>query len=95
MVTGIIGHFLCRFGSVEVINRQLISICVSFSQITRASDFFVAAGAMGMSIGPLIAAILDDTTGRDFLIDLYLPFTPAGGIMFNSITSPGFFMAIL
>ena len=48
-----------------------------------------------MSIGPLIAAILDDTTGRDFLVDLHLPFTPAGGIIFNSITSPGFFMATL
>jgi len=89
------GRFLCGFGSAEVINRQIISTCVSFAQITRASAFFVAAGAMGMSIGPLIAAILDDTTGRDFKIDLHLPFTPAGGIIFNSITSPGFVMAIL
>jgi len=63
--------------------------------MTRASAFFVAAGAMGMSIGPLIAAILDDTTGRDFLVDIHLPFNPAGGIIFNSVTSPGFFMAVL
>lgn len=89
------GRFLCGFGSAEVINRQIISTCVSFAKITRASAFFVAAGAMGMSIGPLIAAILDDTTGRDFKIDFHLPFTPAGGIIFNSITSPGFVMAIL
>eukprot|EP00537_Pseudo-nitzschia_pungens_P011436 CAMPEP_0172389406 /NCGR_PEP_ID=MMETSP1061-20121228/6302_1 /TAXON_ID=37318 /ORGANISM="Pseudo-nitzschia pungens, Strain cf. pungens" /LENGTH=899 /DNA_ID=CAMNT_0013119549 /DNA_START=199 /DNA_END=2898 /DNA_ORIENTATION=- len=89
------GRFLCGFGSAEVINRQIISTCVSFEQITRASAFFVAGGAMGMSIGPLIAAILDDTTGRDFFVDLQLPFNPAGGIIFNSVTSPGFFMAIL
>eukprot|EP00536_Pseudo-nitzschia_multiseries_P005683 jgi/Psemu1/254737/estExt_Genewise1Plus.C_1090050 len=95
MALAIGGRFLCGFGSAEVINRQLISTCVSFKQITRASAFFVAAGAMGMSIGPLIAAILDDTTGRDLLVDLYLPFTPAGGIVFNSFTSPGFFMAML
>jgi len=95
MAMAISGRFLCGFGSAEVINRQLISTCVSFAQITRASAFFVAASAMGMSIGPLIAAILDDTAGRDFLIDLHLPFTPAGGIIFNSVTSPGFVMAIL
>ena len=94
MSMAISGRFLCGFGSAEVINRQLISTCVSFAQITRASAFFVAASAMGMSIGPLIAAILDDTAGRDFLIDLHLPFTPAGGIIFNSVTSPGFVMAI-
>jgi MFS family permease len=91
----IFGRFLCGFGSAEVVNRQMISTCVSFKQITRASAFFVAAGAMGMSIGPLIAGILDDTTGRDLLVDLRLPFTPAGGIIFNSITSPGFVMATL
>jgi hypothetical protein len=95
MALAIIGRFLCGFGSAEVINRQLISTCVSFAQITRASAFFVAASAMGMSIGPLIAAILDDTTGRDLLVDLHLPFNPAGGIIFNSVTSPGFLMAIL
>ena len=95
MALAISGRFLCGFGSAEVINRQLISTCVSFAQITRASALFVAAGAMGMSIGPLIAAILDDTTGRDLSVDLHLPFTPAGGIIFNSVTSPGFLMAIL
>jgi len=89
------GRFLCGFGSAEVVNRQMISTCVSFKQITRASAFFVGAGAMGMSIGPLIAGILDDTAGRDLLVDFHLPFTPAGGIIFNSITSPGFVMATL
>lgn len=95
MILAIGGRFLCGFGSAEVINRQLISTCVSFKQITRASAFFVASSAMGMSIGPLIAAILDNTAGRDVLVDFHLPFTPAGGIIFNSVTSPGFVMALL
>jgi len=95
MAMAIGGRFLCGFGSAEVLNRQIISTCVSFTHITRASAFFVAAGAMGMSIGPLVAAILEDTTGRDLLVDFRLPFTPAGGIIFNSVTSPGFLMATL
>jgi hypothetical protein len=50
---------------------------------------------MGMSIGPLMAAILDNTAGRDLRVDLNLPFTPAGGIVYNHVTSPGFVMAAL
>lgn len=89
------GRILCGFGSAEVINRQLISACVNFEGMTRASALFVAAGATGMSIGPLLAAILDMTTGRATDVDLELPFSPAGGIIFNNVTSPGFLMAFL
>lgn len=89
------GRILCGFGSAEVLNRQLISTCVSFEQMTRASAFFVAFGASGMSIGPLIAAVLDITAGRDVRVDLGLPFTPARGIIYNHVTSPGFVMAVL
>jgi MFS family permease len=87
------GRVLCGFGSCEVVNRQLISTCVSFRFMTSASAVFVAFSAMGMSIGPLIAAILDRTTGRDLIVDLKLPFTPTGGIIFDHVTSPGFLMA--
>ncbi len=95
MGMAISGRILCGFGSAEVVNRQLISACVDFKQMTRASAFFVAFGAMGMSIGPLIAAILDGTAGRDQIVDLALPFTPVGGIVYNHVTSPGFVMAAL
>jgi MFS family permease len=87
------GRIMCGFGSAEVVNRQLISTCVSYQHMTRASALFVAFGALGMSIGPLIAAVLDTTVGRDLKIDLYLPFTPARGIIYNHVTSPGFLMA--
>lgn len=89
------GRILVGFGSAEVVNRQIISACVSFQNMTRACALFVAAGASGMSIGPLMAAILDLTTGRDFDIDLPLFFVPSGGIIYNNLTSPGFVMAIL
>jgi hypothetical protein len=95
MTTAIIGRILCGFGSAEVLNRQLISTCVSFEVMTKASALFVAFGASGMSIGPLIAGILDMTAGRDFTIDISLPFMPAGGIIYNHVTAPGFVMAVL
>jgi hypothetical protein len=89
------GRILCGFGSAEVVNRQLISACVSFEHVTSASAWFVAFSAAGMSIGPLIAAILDSTAGRDVKIDLPLSFFPAGGIIYDHITSPAFLMAVL
>jgi hypothetical protein len=93
MQVAIWGRILVGFGSAEVVNRQLISACVSFRNMTQASALFVAAGAIGMSIGPLLAAILDMASGRDSKIDLELPFLPSGGIMYNHVTSPGFVMA--
>ncbi|CAB9525160.1 SPX domain-containing membrane protein [Seminavis robusta] len=89
------GRILCGFGSAEVVNRQLISACVDFEGMTKASAFFVAAGAIGMSFGPLLAAVLEMTTGSDSDIDIPLPFVPAGGIIFNHITSPGYTMCLL
>mmetsp|Transcript_30028 Transcript_30028/g.72886 ORF Transcript_30028/g.72886 Transcript_30028/m.72886 type:complete len:592 (-) Transcript_30028:1207-2982(-) len=89
------GRILCGFGSAEVVNRQMISGCVSFKHMTRASAYFVAFGAIGMGIGPLIAAILDNTAGRDLNVDIHLPFFPAGGIIYDHVTSPAFFMALL
>jgi len=87
------GRILCGFGSAEVVNRQLISTCVSFERLTRASAFFVAVGAAGMSIGPLLGSIFDMISGRDSEVDLDMPFMPAGGIVFDHVTLPGFFMA--
>eukprot|EP00562_Extubocellulus_spinifer_P013012 CAMPEP_0178542176 /NCGR_PEP_ID=MMETSP0697-20121206/1923_1 /TAXON_ID=265572 /ORGANISM="Extubocellulus spinifer, Strain CCMP396" /LENGTH=918 /DNA_ID=CAMNT_0020174567 /DNA_START=66 /DNA_END=2822 /DNA_ORIENTATION=- len=95
MQVAILGRILVGFGSAEVVNRQLISACVSFRNMTQASALFVAAGAIGMSVGPLLAAILDIVSGRDIDVDLELPFLPAGGIIYNHVSSPGFVMACL
>lgn len=92
------GRMLCGFGSAEVVNRQLISACVSYQTMTKASALFVSLSAAGMSIGPLIAAILDMSAGRDEQIDLkiHLPGSPPGsGLVLNHITAPGFLMVFL
>ena len=88
------GRVLCGFGSAEVVNRQLISACVSFSKMTRASALFVAFSAMGMSVGPLMAGILENVFGTDMQVDIPVAFLPAGGIIINHMTSPALVLSI-
>lgn len=92
MSVAMAGRLLVGFSSAEVVNRMIISTCVSFQSMTQASALFVSASAVGMSIGPLLAAILDITSGRDTDVDLQLGRL---GIVFNNTTSPGFLMAFL
>ena len=75
-------------------NEYLSSLTNNFQTLFHSLSLYFPP-QVGMSIGPLVAAILEDTTGRDLLVDFRLPFTPAGGIIFNSVTSPGFLMATL
>ncbi|KAL7515326.1 hypothetical protein ACHAXN_013479 [Cyclotella atomus] len=89
MKMALLGRVLCGFGSAEVVNRQLISACVSYQTMTKASALFVSVSA---------AALLDLTQGRDENIDLkiHLPGSPPGsGLVFDHITAPGFLMAFL
>lgn len=98
MKLALFGRFLCGFGSAEVANRQLISNCVSIQSMTRACALFVTASAIGMSIGPLLAAIIDMTAGRDEDVDLHihLPWSPPeSGVILDHVTVPGFLMAFL
>eukprot|EP00980_Cylindrotheca_fusiformis_P031770 scaffold26935_cov152-Cylindrotheca_fusiformis.AAC.1 len=95
MRMAILGRILVGFGSAEVVNRQLISACVSFEGMTKASALFVTADAIGMSIGPLLAGILDITSGRDMDVDLEWSLLPVGGIIFDHVTNPGFVMGAL
>ena len=95
MKMALAGRVLCGFGSAEVVNRQLISSCVSFAHMTRASALFVAASALGMGIGPLVAAILENVFGTDMLVDVRLAWLPRGGIIVNHITSPAIVMSVL
>mmetsp|Transcript_20827 Transcript_20827/g.43050 ORF Transcript_20827/g.43050 Transcript_20827/m.43050 type:complete len:927 (-) Transcript_20827:3882-6662(-) len=98
MAMALFGRVLCGFGSAEVVNRQFISSCVSYVNMTKASALFVSVSAVGMSIGPLIAALLDMSAGRDADVDIpiHLPGSPKqSGIVFNHVTMPGFLMAFL
>ena len=92
MSVAMAGRLLVGFASAEVVNRMIISTCVSFQSMTQASALFVSASAVGMSIGPLLAAILDMTSGRDTDVDLQLG---SLGIVFNNTTTPGFLMAFV
>ena len=93
MKMALVGRILCGFASAEVANRQLISSCVSFAHMTRASALFVAAGAIGMGVGPFLAGVIENVLGKD--MDLKLPFLPHGGLIINHITGPGVVMASL
>lgn len=95
MAIAISGRIMVGFGSAEVVNRQLISACVSFSSMTRACALFVAAGAIGMGLGPLMAAVLEYMAGTNLAVDLKLPLMAKGGIIVNHVTSPGLVMAAL
>ena len=97
MKIALIGRFLCGFGSAEVINRQLISACVSYQRMTKASALFVSISAIGMSIGPLIAGVLDMTGGRDVDVDIRLPLPGIkhSGLVLDHCTNPGWLMALL
>ena len=44
-----------------------------------------------MSVGPLLAGIIDVSAGRDFSIDLNI----MGGLVYNNLTAPGYLMSAL
>lgn len=95
MPMAIFGRVLCGFGSAEVANRQLISACVNFEGMVKASALFVAAGAVGMSVGPLLAGFMDLVLDKGTDFHIHGPFLPADGLIFNHTTSPGYLMAFL
>ena len=53
-----LGRFLNGFGSARSINRRFIADTFSRAERTAESAAFVTAGAMGMAVGPAIAALL-------------------------------------
>jgi MFS family permease len=48
------GRFCIGIGGARVINRRYIVDTVSVKQRTRISTIFVASGALGMALGPLM-----------------------------------------
>jgi hypothetical protein len=83
-----LGRLFIGFGCAEVCNRNFIIISTPVGELTAACALFVAAGAIGMSVGPMVAALLDMFVGRDTEVDItYI------GVILNHVTSPGFVMA--
>ena len=83
-----LGRFFIGFGSAEVSVRQLISSSVSVQNMTRASALFVMANCTGMSIGPLIAALIDSVAGSGFEFNINF-------LVVNNATISGFLMFFL
>jgi hypothetical protein len=85
-----LGRFLTGLGSAEVVNRQFITAFVDRRSMVRSCAWFVAAGAMGMSLGPLVAGVLDSSSGRDLDVDINV----LGGLILNHVTNPGWIMMV-
>jgi len=75
----IVGRYLNGFGSARAINRRYIADSFSRRERTAASAAFVTAGALGMALGPAIAALLGHLSYNGN--DLWTVHTAPGWIM--------------
>ncbi|CAM9520385.1 unnamed protein product [Discosporangium mesarthrocarpum] len=76
----LVGRTLIGLGGARGVNRRYIADTIPYKERTVYSAAFVAVGAMGMSFGPFIAAVLSQ-------VDVSL-----GPFFFNGLTLPGWFM---
>jgi len=79
----LIGRFVTGLGGCRAVNRRYIADNISVENRTKASAAFVAAGALGMACGPLMASFFSGM--NTFLF----------GVTLNEMTSPAFFMAFV
>ncbi|CAK9020487.1 SPX domain-containing membrane protein Os04g0573000 [Durusdinium trenchii] len=77
----LLGRFVSGLGGCRAVNRRYIADNISVEHRTKASAAFVAAGAMGMALGPFMASLFSEFDTVWF------------GITLNEMTSPAFFMA--
>ena len=77
------GRLLNGFGSARSINRRYIADSFSRCERTAASAAFVTAGAMGMAVGPAVAAILE------FMVD-----DDSNSLFWQVENAPGWIMLI-
>ena len=81
MTLVMLGRLLNGFGSARSINRRYIADAFSRQKRTAASAAFVTAGALGMAVGPAMAAFLDLTTSKN--------------VYWSSENAPGWFMFLI
>ena len=82
------GRALQGLGSPCVLNLRYVADTVKSSNRTAASAIYTLVSALGMSLGPGLAVILD-------FIDIELKVPVLGYIEINGMSAPGFFMAFL
>eukprot|EP00127_Corallochytrium_limacisporum_P007340 Clim_evm27s247 gene=Clim_evmTU27s247 len=78
------GRLLCGFGGARAVNRRFITDEVPLRARVKACSQFVTASALGVSVGPLVAAVLG-----------YMPDFEVLGVSFDKATAPGWFMALM
>ena len=75
-----VGRFLNGFGSARAVNRRFIADTFAKSERTAASADFVTAGALGMALGPAVAAALSRVRAAG---DLWTAETSVAWVMFG------------
>ncbi|CAN0408322.1 unnamed protein product [Ascophyllum nodosum] len=79
----LLGRTLIGLGGARGVSRRYIADTIPVESRTAYSAAFVAAGSVGMAVGPFISAML---TKVDFTIV---------GVRFNGLTNPGWVMFVL
>jgi hypothetical protein len=83
------GRLLTGFGAPRGISRRYIADHVSLKDRTAASSHFITAGAMGLTAGPLISALVSTA-----LINVTTSVNDHTIIVFNDVTAPGWIMFV-
>jgi hypothetical protein len=84
-----VGRLISGFGSTRVISRRYIADHVSVADRLFASTQFVTAGALGLSFGPLIAAIVER---MDIQFDILSWSGKTILFRYETVTAPGWIM---
>ena len=88
LAMAMIGRFLTGLGAPCGLNVRFIADTVTKVNRTAISAILVTVSALGMSLGPFFAILLDF-----FAIDIHLPLF--GQLMINGMTGPGYLMFFL
>jgi len=88
LTMAMIGRFLTGLGAPCGLNVRFIADTVIKTNRTAISAILVTVSAMGMSLGPFSAVLLDF-----YDIEIQIPY--CGELLINGMTGPGFLMFIL
>ncbi len=88
LTMAMVGRFLTGLGAPCGLNVRFIADTVRKANRTAISAVLVTVSAMGMSLGPFCAVLLDFVD-----VDIYLPLF--GEVIINGMTGPGYLMFVL
>lgn len=88
LTMAMVGRFMTGLGAPCSLNVRFIADTVSKANRTAISAILVTVSAMGMSLGPFCAVLLD-------FLDLDIDIPIFGEVLLNGMTGPGYLMFIL